>query len=118
MRHPILNSLMTLGLIVACHASAAELANVNGKPVTDEMFKAVLTKIGPQADVVKTNPEMRKHSTDIRVTEVCTTVSFTPALLGSLSAETQHRFDRAFIGVLVRRLHAAHDLLAHPRRIL
>jgi hypothetical protein len=27
-------------------------------------------------------------------------------------------FDKAFIGVLVRRLHAAHESLAHPRRIL
>ncbi len=75
------------------------------------------TSVGEMAYLAP-NPEMRKHSTDIRVVEVCTTVSFTPALLGSLSAETQHRFDRAFIGVLVRRLHAAHDQLAHPRRIL
>jgi len=35
-----------------------------------------------------------------------------------LQAETRHRFDTAFIRVLVRRLHAAHEALAHPRRIL
>jgi hypothetical protein len=30
----------------------------------------------------------------------------------------RHQFDDAFIRVLVRRLHAAHEALAHPRRIL
>ena len=34
------------------------------------------------------------------------------------SPVTRHLFDAAFIGVLVRRLHAAHEALAHPRRIL
>jgi hypothetical protein len=35
-----------------------------------------------------------------------------------LSPDTRHRFDAAFIHVLVRRLHAAHEQLAHPRKIL
>jgi hypothetical protein len=35
-----------------------------------------------------------------------------------LSLATRHLFNEAFIGVLVRRLHAAHEALAHPRRIL
>jgi len=34
------------------------------------------------------------------------------------SVATRHLFDAAFIGVLVRRLHAAHEALHHPRRIL
>jgi hypothetical protein len=38
--------------------------------------------------------------------------------MGSLSPATRHLFDGAFIRVLVRRLHAAHEALAHPRRIL
>jgi hypothetical protein len=38
--------------------------------------------------------------------------------LGQLSLGTLHAFDKAFIGVLVRRLHSAHEALAHPRRIL
>jgi hypothetical protein len=38
--------------------------------------------------------------------------------LGQLSPGTRHRFDDAFIKVLVRRLHAAHEALDHPRRIL
>ncbi len=75
------------------------------------------TSVGEMAYLAP-NPELRKHTTDVRVTEVCTTVSFTPQLIGSLSGECQHRFDRAFIKVLVRRLHAAHEQLAHPRRIL
>ena len=75
------------------------------------------TSVGEMAYLAP-NPELRKHSTDVKVVGVCTTVSFTPQLLGSLSGECQHRFDRAFIKVLVRRLHAAHEQLAHPRRIL
>jgi hypothetical protein len=34
----------------------------------------------------------------------------------SLNCRTQ--FNEAFIRVLVRRLHVAHEALAHPRRIL
>ena len=44
--------------------------------------------------------------------------SFTPQTLQQLSINTRHLFDEAFIRVLVRRLHAAHEALAHPRRIL
>ena len=43
---------------------------------------------------------------------------FTPEALQQVSPGTKHLFDQAFIGVLVRRLHAAHEALAHPRRIL
>lgn len=75
------------------------------------------TSVGEMAYLAP-NPELRRHSTDIRVTELCTTVSFTPDSLGQLSPECQHRFDRAFIQVLVRRLHLAHEALAHPRRIM
>ncbi len=75
------------------------------------------TSVGEMAYLAP-NPELRKHSTDVRVIDVCTTVSFTPQLLGSLSAESQNRFDRAFIQVLVRRLHAAHEQIANSRRIL
>ena len=38
--------------------------------------------------------------------------------LREASADLQSRFDKAFIKVLVKRLHAAHEALAHPRRIL
>ena len=58
------------------------------------------------------------HSADIIVSEPCTTISFTPETLTQLSAESRMRFDKAFIQVLVRRLHAAHETLAHPRRVL
>jgi hypothetical protein len=52
------------------------------------------------------------------VAEPATTISFTPQTLEQLSPERRHLFDEAFIRVLVRRLHAAHEALAHPRRIL
>lgn len=62
--------------------------------------------------------DMRTHSTDILVAEPVTSVSFTPDTLQQLSINTRQLFDAAFIKVLVRRLHAAHETLAHPRRIL
>ena len=55
---------------------------------------------------------------DVLVSQPATTVSFTPDTLGQLSLGTRHLFDEAFIRVLVRRLHAAHEALAHPRRIM
>jgi eukaryotic-like serine/threonine-protein kinase len=41
-----------------------------------------------------------------------------PRRCEQLSLGTRHLFDAAFIRVLVRRLHAAHEALHHPRRIL
>jgi len=62
--------------------------------------------------------ELRRHSTDVVVSSPCTTISFTPDTLSQLSPGARHLFDGAFIRVLVRRLHAAHEAIAHPRRIL
>jgi tRNA A-37 threonylcarbamoyl transferase component Bud32 len=64
------------------------------------------------------NPELRVHTVDILVSQPATTVAFSPESMDHLSLATRHLFDKAFIGVLVRRLHAAHESLAHPRRIL
>jgi eukaryotic-like serine/threonine-protein kinase len=64
------------------------------------------------------NDELRVHTVDVLVSQAATTVSFTPDTMAQLSLPTRHLFDKAFIGVLVRRLHAAHEALAHPRRIL
>ena len=64
------------------------------------------------------SPDLKRHSTDVIVTEPATTVSFTPESLVQVSPNCRHLFDEAFIGVLVRRLHVAHEALAHPRRIL
>jgi hypothetical protein len=75
------------------------------------------TSVGEMAYLAP-NPELRKHSADIIASQACTTVSFTPDSMLRLSANTRHRFDAAFIHVLVRRLHAAHEALDHPRRIL
>ncbi|HQY07199.1 MAG TPA: cyclic nucleotide-binding domain-containing protein, partial [Burkholderiaceae bacterium] len=75
------------------------------------------TSVGEMAYLAP-SPELRQHSTDVVVTEKATTISFTPEALARLSPSCRHLFDEAFIRVLVRRLHAAHEALAHPRRIL
>ena len=75
------------------------------------------TSVGEMAYLAP-SPELRRHSADILVSQPGTTVSFTPDTLQQLSLPTRHLFDEAFIRVLVRRLHAAHEALAHPRRIL
>ncbi|MEY2688955.1 MAG: hypothetical protein RL375_3153 [Pseudomonadota bacterium] len=75
------------------------------------------TSVGEMAYLAP-NPELRRHSTDVIVTEEATTISFTPDSLARLSPACRHLFDEAFIRVLVRRLHAAHEAMAHPRRIL
>ena len=75
------------------------------------------TSIGEMAYLAP-NPEMKRHSTDVIVTEPATTISFTPETLVQVSPNCRHLFDAAFIRVLVRRLHTAHEALAHPRRIL
>ena len=75
------------------------------------------TSIGEMAYLAP-NPELKRHSTDVVVTEPATTISFTPETLGQVSPGCQHLFDESFIRVLVRRLHVAHEALAHPRRIL
>ncbi len=64
------------------------------------------------------SPDLRVHSVDILVSQPATTVAFTPESMERLSLSTRHLFDKAFIGVLVKRLHAAHEAIAHPRRIL
>jgi len=75
------------------------------------------TSVGEMAYLAP-SPDLRRHSTDVIVTEAATTISFTPETLAQVSPNCRHHFDEAFIRVLVRRLHAAHEALAHPRRIL
>jgi tRNA A-37 threonylcarbamoyl transferase component Bud32 len=75
------------------------------------------TSVGEMAYLAP-NPELRRHSTDVVVSEPATTISFTPETMGALSQGCRHHFDEAFIRVLVRRLHAAHERLADPRRIM
>jgi eukaryotic-like serine/threonine-protein kinase len=75
------------------------------------------TSVGEMAYLAP-NEELRTHSADVLVVDEATTVSFTPHTLEQLSLNTRHLFDKAFIRVLVRRLHHAHEALHHPRRIL
>jgi serine/threonine protein kinase len=75
------------------------------------------TSVGEMAYLAP-SPELRLHTVDVLVAQTTTTVSFTPQALEQLSLKTRHLFDKAFIRVLVRRLHAAHEAGAHPRRVL
>ena len=75
------------------------------------------TSVGEMAYLAP-SPELRRHAADVIVRATATTISFTPESLAQLSPDCRHRFDEGFIRVLVRRLHAAHETLAHPRRIL
>jgi hypothetical protein len=86
----------------------------DGKPVATLSAGA---SVGEMAYLAP-SPDLRVHSVDILVSQAATTVSFTPETMDQLSLATRHLFDKAFIGVLVRRLHSAHEALAHPRRIL
>jgi eukaryotic-like serine/threonine-protein kinase len=61
------------------------------------------------------DPSLRVHTVDIFVSQPATTVSFTPDSLERLSLSTRHRFDKAFIRVLVAKLHAAQESLAAAR---
>ena len=75
------------------------------------------TSVGEMAYLAPSE-DLRRHSTDVTVTEPATTISFTPQTIEHLSPGCRHLFHESFIRVLVRRLHAAHEALAHPRRIL
>ncbi len=75
------------------------------------------TSVGEMAYLAP-SPDLRRHAADVIVSKPCTTISFMPESLAQLSPGGRHRFDEAFIRVLVRRLHVAHEALAHPRRIL
>ena len=72
------------------------------------------TSVGEMAYLAP-NPALRVHSADVIVADPATTISFTPHSLGQLSMATRHLFDSAFIKVLVRRLHTAHEALAQAR---
>ena len=61
------------------------------------------------------NPALRRHTVDILVSQPATTLSFTPDSLERLGLSTRHRFDKAFIRVLVRRLHEAQEAAAQRR---
>jgi tRNA A-37 threonylcarbamoyl transferase component Bud32 len=75
------------------------------------------TSVGEMAYLAP-RPDLRTHAADVIVSEAATPLGFTPETMEALSGNTRHLFDGGFIRVLVRRLHAAHESLAHPRRIL
>jgi len=75
------------------------------------------TSVGEMAYLAPSEA-LRRHSADVIVAKAATTISFNPETIRQLSPACRHQFDQAFIHVLVRRLAAAHEALAHPRRIL
>jgi len=75
------------------------------------------TTVGEMAYLAP-SPELRVHTVDVLVSQLATTLSFTPQSMELLSLQTRSMFDKAFISVLVRRLHSAHEALGHERRIL
>ena len=81
-----------------------------------------VAQLGPGSSVgemayLAPSRELKRHSVDVRVSQPATTISFTPQAIAQLSVGAQHLFDKAFNHVLVRRLHAAHEALYHPRRV-
>ena len=62
------------------------------------------TSVGEMAYLAP-SPELKRHSTDVIVSEAATTISFTPDTLVQLSPSCRHMFHESFIRVLVRRLH-------------
>jgi eukaryotic-like serine/threonine-protein kinase len=75
------------------------------------------TSVGEMAYLAPSEA-LRTHQADVVVSTPATTISFNRDAMVQLSPDTRHKFDAAFIHVLVRRLHAAHEKLDHPRRIL
>jgi serine/threonine protein kinase len=73
------------------------------------------TSVGEMAYLAP-DPALRVHSVDVLVSQPATTVSFTPDSLDRLSLSTRHLFDKAFIRVLVKKLHAAQEAAVQPRR--
>ena len=71
----------------------------NGGPQMADALRYYLTQIAPET---KDSEFMWKGFQELR----------------QLGLATRSLFDAAFIRVLVRRLHAAHEALAHPRRIM
>jgi hypothetical protein len=64
------------------------------------------TSVGEMAYLAP-DPSQAVHRADVMVKTPATLISFTPQSLGQLSLATRSMFDRAFIGVLVRRLDTA-----------
>ena len=60
-----LKPVLYLGLVLlACTASGNELATFGKQKITVENFKQALDRLGPQAQMVKSNPEMRERFID------------------------------------------------------
>ncbi|MBC7661279.1 MAG: peptidylprolyl isomerase [Chitinophagaceae bacterium] len=60
-----LNSLMLVAVTgLSTLAAAKDVATVNGKAITEEEYKKAVDQLGPQAEMVKTNPQVRPQFLD------------------------------------------------------
>lgn len=59
------NAFMSVALVsVGTLAQAKDVASVNGKGITEEEYKKAVDQLGPQAEMVKTNPQVRTQFLD------------------------------------------------------
>lgn len=59
------NALLSVVLVSAStFAAAKDVATVNGKGISEEEYKKAVEQLGPQAEMVKTNPQVRTQFLD------------------------------------------------------
>lgn len=59
-----LTTTTVLALALSTPALAKDVATVDGKPFTEDQFKQALDQLGPQAEMVKANPQVRTQFLD------------------------------------------------------
>ncbi len=62
LRAKLMTVVAVAGFSLSAHAK--DLATVDGKPFTDAMYKEALNNLGPNAEMVKTNPQIRVQFLD------------------------------------------------------
>ncbi len=61
----LLNVFMSVTLVgLSTLAHAKDIATVNGKAISEEDYKKAVEQLGPQAEMVKTNPQVRQQFLD------------------------------------------------------
>ncbi len=59
------NALLSLALVSASTLAAAkDVATINGKGITEDDYKKAVDQLGPQGEMVKTNPQVRTQFLD------------------------------------------------------
>ncbi|MES2746023.1 MAG: peptidylprolyl isomerase [Bdellovibrionota bacterium] len=61
----VLNAFLSVALVsMSGFAAAKDVASINGKGITEEDYKKAVEQLGPQAEMVKTNPQVRTQFLD------------------------------------------------------